>query len=250
MIEDPEGLVMAAFASFCRIGGCMMVMPGFSTARVPMMIRLILAVVISLAMLPGNWQSLYPQIQSGLSDYARLIGVETLIGVVLGLITRYFALGLQFLGTVVTMMIGLNTPPAGDVLEDQSEGQLTNLLSFAGLMVLFMLDFHHQLFIAIGDSYRALPPGIVFDPQKALVTLVDTLAATFTVMLRLASPFILFNVLFNVAIGFINKLAPIVPVYFISTPYMVLGGLFLFYLGIAALLSLFADAFGPIFGMR
>ena len=64
---------------------------------------------------------------------------------------------------------------------------------------------------------------------------------------RLASPFILFNVLFNMAIGFINKLAPIVPVYFISTPYMVMGGTILFYLGVASMLSLYADAFGPIF---
>jgi flagellar biosynthetic protein FliR len=145
------------------------------------------------------------------------------------------------------MMIGLNTPPAGDILEDSSEGQLTNVLTFAGLMVLFMLDFHHQVFIAIADTYRALPPGTVFDPQKALVTMTDTLAQTFYVMLRLSSPFILFNVLFNLAIGFINKLAPIVPVYFISAPYLVMGGLILFYLGVASMLSLYADAFGPIF---
>ena len=114
-------------------------------------------------------------------------------------------------------------------------------------MVLFMLDFHHQVFIAIADTYRSLPPGAVFDPQKALITLTDTLTATFYVMLRLASPFILFNVLFNLAIGFINKLAPIVPVYFISAPYMVMGGMILFYLSAAAMLSLYADAFGPIF---
>ena len=37
------------------------------------------------------------------------------------------------------------------------------------------------------------------------------------------------------------------PVYFISAPYMVMGGTILFYLGVAAMLSLYADAFGPIF---
>jgi flagellar biosynthetic protein FliR len=99
----------------------------------------------------------------------------------------------------------------------------------------------------LAQSYNTWPVDGVFDAQKALVTLVDTLAATFAVMLRLASPFILFNVLFNVAIGFINKLAPVVPVYFISTPYQVMGGLLLFYFGIVSLLSLFAEAFGKIF---
>jgi flagellar biosynthetic protein FliR len=247
MIQDPQGLVMAVFLAFCRIAGCLMVLPGFSTARIPATFRLMLAFTVSLAMLPIMWAQIYPHVQSGIADYVLTIGKETLIGVVLGLITRFYALGLQFLGTVVTMMIGLNTPPAGDILEDTSEGQLTNLLTFAGLMVLFMMDFHHQLFLALAQSYNAWPVGGVFDPQKALVSLVDTLAATFTVMLRLASPFILFNVLFNMAIGFINKLAPVVPVYFISTPYQVMGGLLLFYFGIVSLLSLFADAFSQIF---
>jgi flagellar biosynthesis protein FliR len=247
MIQDPEGLVMALFAAFCRIGGCIMVLPGFSTSRVPTSVRLFIAVAVSMAMLPLMWDKIYPQVRGSLSDYALLITFETLTGVVLGMITRYFALGLQFLGTVVTMMIGLNTPPSSDILEDSGEGQLTNLLTFAGLLLLFMMDFHHQMFLAIAQSYKILPPGSAFDAQKVLVTFVDTLSATFNVMLRLASPFIMFNVLFNVAIGFINKLAPVVPVYFISTPYMVMGGLILFYLGIGSMLQLFAKAFVPIF---
>jgi flagellar biosynthetic protein FliR len=247
MITDPEGLLMALFAAFCRIGGCIMVLPGFSTARVSTSIRLFVAVTITLGMLPAEWQALYPAVKGSLPNYVLLITFETLIGVMLGLITRFFTLGLQFLGTVITMMIGLNTPPASDVLEDAGEGQLTNLLTFAGLMMLFMLDFHHQVFLAVAQSYKALPPGAHFEAQKALITLTDTLASTFSVMLRLASPFIMFNVLFNMSIGFINKLAPIVPVYFISTPYMVMGGLILFYLGVASMLSLFSDAFAPIF---
>lgn len=247
MIQDPEGVVLALFAAFCRIGGCILVLPGFSTARLSMTIRVFLAVTVTIALLPVMWDQLYPKIRGTTPDYMLLCLFESLTGVVLGLIARFYALGLQFLGTVITMMIGLNSPPAGDILEDTSEGQLTNVLTFAGLMVLFMLDFHHQVFIAIADTYRTIPPGAVFDPQKALISLTDTLSATFMVMLRLASPFILFNVLFNLAIGFINKLAPIVPVYFISAPYLVMGGTILFYLAIASLLSLYADAFGPIF---
>lgn len=239
--------MFALFLAFSRVAGCIMVLPGFSTARVPMTFRLLLAITVSLAMLPLMWNSVYPKVQGTAPDYVLTLFHETFIGVVLGMITRFYALGLQFLGTVITQMIGLNTPPAGDILEDSGEGQLTNLLTFAGLMVLFMLDFHHQIFLALAQSYKTWPVSDVFDTQKALVSLVDTLAATFAVMLRLASPFILFNVLFNVAIGFINKLAPVVPVYFISTPYQVMGGLILFYFGVVSLLSLFADGFGQIF---
>lgn len=247
MIDNPEALVMAFFLAFCRVAGCILVLPGFSTARIPTTFRLFLAITISLALMPMMWDNIYPRVQGGTPAYVVAIFMETLTGTVLGMIARYYALGLQFLGSVITMMIGLNTPPASDVLEDAQEGQLTNLLTFAGLTVLFMLDFHHQLFLVLAESYRTWPVAEGFDPQRALVSLVDTLAATYAIMLRLASPFILFNVLFNMAIGFINKLAPVVPVYFISAPYLVMGGTILLYFGIAALLSLYADAFRQIF---
>ena len=44
-----EGAVIAAFLAFCRIGGCFMVMPGLSSARVPMQVRLFVAVAATLA---------------------------------------------------------------------------------------------------------------------------------------------------------------------------------------------------------
>lgn len=247
MIADPEGLVLAAFAAFCRIGACFMLLPGFSTSRVPQLVRLLIALAVSFAVLPLLWNDIYPLSQRSGTDYLLIVGGETAIGSVIGLIARYYILGMQFAGSVATMMIGFNAPPTMDVLEDSAESQITNMLGFAALLVLFMLDFHHQVIIALVQSYKVMPPAVSFDAQKALITLTDTLVATFQIMLRLASPFILYSLIFNLAIGFINKLAPQMPIYFISTPYLLMGGLFLLYLGVAAMLTVFADGFGPVF---
>ncbi|CAN7230674.1 flagellar biosynthetic protein FliR [Pararhizobium sp. LjRoot255] len=246
MISDPEGTVLALFAAFCRIGACIMIMPGFSTARVPVQIRLFVAVAISMAVLPIMWNDIYPQISGKGHTYIYIIATETVVGSVIGLIARYYVLGLQFTGTVITMMIGFNAPPTADVLEDTAENQLTNLISFAGLMVLFMLDFHHVILSSIVDSYKVMPLGAGFDPQGVLITLTNALETTFYIMLRLASPFLIYGLLFNVAIGMVNKLAPQMPLYFISLPYLIMGGMFLLYLGIAAMLRLFADGFAPV----
>ncbi|KQS90950.1 MULTISPECIES: flagellar biosynthetic protein FliR [unclassified Rhizobium] len=246
MISDPEGTVLALFAAFCRIGACLMVMPGFSTARVSVQIRLFVAVAVSMAILPIMWNEIYPQVSGKGHTYIYIIATETVIGSVIGLIARYYVLGLQFAGTVITMMMGFNAPPANDVLEDTPENQLTNLISFTGLMLLFMLDFHHVILASIVDSYKAMPLGIGFDQQGVLITLTNALETTFYIMLRLASPFLIYGLLFNVAIGMVNKLAPQIPLYFISLPYLIMGGMFLLYLGIASMLKLFADGFGPL----
>ena len=246
MITDPEGTVLALFAAFCRIGGCIMIMPGFSSARVPMQVRLFIAVAVSMAILPVMWTDIYPQVTGKGHSYIYLIAAETAVGAVMGLVARYYVLGLQFTGTAITMLMGFASPPSSDVIEDTPENQVTSLISFAGLRVLFMLDFHHVMIEAIVQSYRAMPIGTPFDPQGVLITLTDSLAQIFMIMLRLASPFIIYGLLFNVAIGMVNKLAPQIPIYFISQPYLIMGGLFLLYLGIAAMLRLFGDGFALV----
>ena len=95
--------------------------------------------------------------------------------------------------------------------------------------MLFILDFHHIVILALVDSYRTMPLGGDFEARRALMTLTDTLSSTFMSCCGCASPFIIYGLLFNIAIGFINKLAPQMPIYFISTPFLIMGGLFLVY---------------------
>lgn len=247
MIDDPQGTVLALFAVFCRVGGCFMVLPGFSSARIPAQLRLFVALGISIALTPLLWNTVYAVASRPETTYIAIIFVEALIGVVIGMVARFFVLGLQFTGTVMTMMVGFNAPPAMDILEDGTENEITIMITFAGLLMLFMLDFHHVIIKAIADSYRTLPIGGVFEGRRALVTLTNTLSSTFMIMLRLASPFVLYGLLFNVTVGFINKLAPQMPVYFVSQPFIVFGGLILLYFGIATMVRLFADAFVPLF---
>ncbi|MBP1842166.1 flagellar biosynthetic protein FliR [Rhizobium petrolearium] len=247
MITDPQGTILALFLAFCRMGGCIMVLPGFGSARVPAQVRLFLAVALSMAILPVLWDMIYPKASSPDATYIGLIFTEALIGIGYGLIARLYTLSMQFAGAILTMSIGFTAPGGQDILEDASENQLTNLLTLSGLLLLFMMDFHHIVFRALVDSYAATPVGAVIDSQRILITLTDTLRASTMIMLRLASPFLIYGLMFNVAIGFINKLAPQIPVYFISTPFLLMGGLFLLYLSIAAFVRLYVDGFVPIF---
>jgi len=164
-----------------------------------------------------------------------------------GMMARIYTLGLQFTGTVISMLIGFNAPGGADLVEESNETSLTSLISFCGLMILFILDFHHYVLQALIDSYSVIPFGGHIEPRAALISITDTLATTFFIMLRLASPFLLYGLMFQISIGFINKLAPQIPIYFISTPYLLMGGLFMLYVSIAALVSQFSNAFLTVF---
>lgn len=247
MIEDPQGTILVAFAIFCRIGGCLMVLPGFSSFRVPPQVRLFMAVALSLSLIPILWDQLYPNIKGTQTEYLYLVGTELLIGVVLGMIARFIVLGLQFAGTTISMAIGFNTSPVNGIFESEPEGQVTAVITTTGLLLLFMTDFHHMIITALVRSYNFMPMGAGFEARMALVTLTDTLSSTFYVMLRLSSPFLMFGFIFNLSIGMVNKLAPQIPVYFISTPFLLAGGMILFYLAVNDFFREFVAAFQPLF---
>jgi flagellar biosynthetic protein FliR len=250
MIIDPEGTVLALFASFCRIGACFMLIPGIGSFRIPAQIRLFVAVAASIALLPLMWSSIYPKIAVSTSGYVGLVFSEIMIGSVLGLIARFYTLALQFAGTTVAMMIGYNAMASADIVEAESQPQLGTMIGFTGLLILFMMDFHHLVIEALTASYDFMPVGSGFDPQMALVTLSDTLTASFLTILRLVSPFIVYGLTFNLSVGMVNKLAPQIPVYFISLPFILTGGLFLLYYGSNDFFHQFAEGFAPVFDGR
>lgn len=235
--------VIAAFVTFCRVGGCFMVMPGLSSARVPLQIRLFVAVAATFALLINMSDDVIPHTRQQPAGLVLLVISETLIGGLIGLMARFYVLALQFTASSISMMIGFNGGMGHAIEESEPQATLASLISFSALLVLFVLNFHHEIIKAIVLSYRLAPLDAFYNPQSGLVDLTDTLSEAFMVMLRLGSPFLAYSLLVNLAIGFINKLTPQIPVYFISLPFVIVGGMILLYLGAPVLLSLFADGF-------
>ena len=90
--------------------------------------------------------------------------------------------------------------------------------------------------------YR-LPLGEGFGTRLSLTQLVDQIAAAFVLALRISSPFIVYSVIVNLAVGLTNKLTPQIPVYFLATPFVMLGGLLVMYFAAHDYVLLFMEAF-------
>jgi flagellar biosynthetic protein FliR len=235
--------VLAAFVVFCRIGGCLMLMSGFSSPRVPPNVRLLVAIAVTLALTPV----LQTQARAALPDLALatilpVIVSEILIGMMIGFVGRIFMLALQTLATAAAMSIGFNL--LGTPIEDsEPAAPLVSLITMTATVLIFVTDLHWEVFRALVASYEALPVTEGFRAQFGLVQVVDGLTDSFLLALRLSSPFIIYGVVVNLAIGLANKLTPQIPIYFISLPFVIAGGLFLVYVAIAEFLQLFIDGF-------
>lgn len=245
MNVSPETIALAAFLAFCRIGACFLVMPGLSSVRVPLQVRLFTALAVTVAMLAHLWDTIVPHTSGRPDSMLLLIVSELLIGAAIGLLARFYMLALQFIASAMATLMGYGGVGGAAVEEPESQAALTSIITFAALLLLFVLDLHHEIIRALVASYRITPPDILFNPQGALIDLTDTISEAFFVAIRLGSPFVAYAILANLAIGFLNKLVPQIPVYFISLPFVMAGGLVLLYFGITVFLSLFADGFLP-----
>lgn len=235
--------ILAAFLAFCRIGACFMVMPGFSSVRVPLQVRLFTAVAVTIGLLTFMWDRIYPFVDPRPQVLLPMILSELLVGGLIGAMTRLFMEALRFIGAGIAMLIGFNTSGGTAIEEAEPQAPMAELISFSALLLLFTLDFHQEIIRALISSYQVAPLNVFFNPQAALVDVADTLSESFFLVLRLGSPFVAYAILVNLTVGFVNKLTPQIPVYFISQPIIIGGGIVLFYLAVGTLLSLFADGF-------
>lgn len=237
-----EAALASVFLVFCRVGGCMMLAPGFSSERVPVRVRLAIALAVSIAAAPLVGVSIEA------SQPLRFIGAiatELAFGLFIGLLGRFFLLALETLLTAAALSIGLGNAMTGGIDADGHVSPLASLGTLAASMAVFATEAHLDLIRGLVVSYAVMPAGAAFEAGVGLTQVVDMCTRTFLLSLRLASPFLVYGVVANLAAGLANRLAPQAQIYFVATPFILAGGLVLGYLslkgGFAAYFAEFAD---------
>lgn len=231
MSDELEMKSIAVLLLFCRFGGCLLLAPGFSSPRVPVHVRLFVAVAISASLAP----LLIAETLQNLSAIPQerrtiLIFEETGIGLLIGLLARCFFMALQFAATAISNFIGLAGIPGIPLEESDTGSPLATLASSAAITVIFVMGLHIELLRALMDSYAVFPLGGMASPEVLLLALLNTLSETWLLALRLAGPFLVYGVIVNFVLGFGNRFAQQISMYHATSGAVMLGGFLLFYL--------------------
>ena len=236
--------VMLTFLLFCRIGGCLMFMPGFSSSRVPVQVRLFLAVATTLSLAPLLLPTMgaTAAMSAPLSAF-RAMASETLIGVTIGLMGRVFFLALDFMGTSVASFVGFSNVPGIPLETAEPNPTVAALVTLSAVTLFFISDLHWEVLRGLVASYGVLPVADGYSAQFGLVQFTNALSDAFALAVQISAPFIIYSIAVNVLFGIINKLTPQIAVYFISLPFVVFGGLFVLYFTLGELLTIFLKGF-------
>ncbi len=210
----------------CRVSAAVMVLPGFGESEVPIVLRIGLAVGVTLLIFPAV-ESIMPSSGGAVLHDLAIIGSELGCGLLLGWLARLMALSLPIAGQIISTLIGLSSVLQPDPeLGSQTTG-VSRVLALAVPVLILSSGLYALPIGALAGSYRLVPPGTLLSVGDAAQSIAIATEGCFSLALRLAAPLILAGFVWQVLLGLLAKLVPSLQVYSLSLPGQVLGGLLL-----------------------
>lgn len=220
--------IILYFLVFCRVGMALMLLPAFSASYINPRTRLFFAVGLSLiigtAVIPSF------EITPPTSPIGLLLAVfaEITIGFMLGAIARIITATIHIAGMIMSMQSAM----AQAVLFDPSQGSqgalFGNFMEISAIVLMFALNLHHLLILAIANSYSLYPVAEIPDFAILADAAAILMNKTFTMAFQLASPIIIVGLITNLASGLLARLMPSFQVFFVITPAQIMISFFIF----------------------
>jgi flagellar biosynthetic protein FliR len=226
------------FMIFTRLGAALMLMPGFAGQLVSTRIRLLIALALTLVLLPVVG-TLYPPLPKRLGGLVMLLVGEALVGVYLGVLTQMLMASLNIAGTFIGFQVGLTNAFSFDAVAEQQSSTMTALLANIALIALFSTDMHHLMLRALADSYATFVPGQPLPLDDFSETLSHLLSASFGLGVQLAAPILVFGLIFYSGMGLLSRLAPQIQVFFVALPLQVVAGMVMLMVSLPIMIMIF-----------
>lgn len=240
------GGVFALALVFARIGAMVMVLPVFGEQYVQTRIRLVLALFLSVIVAPRAGP--LPALPTAPAQLLPLIGGEVLIGLAIAGIARIAVSALHIAGTIVAVQSGLAAAQNVDPTQGSQSAVVSNFVVMTGTMLIVVSDLHHLLIGALVESYRLFP--VSGSPPLGDFARLATgvVADTFSLAMQMSAPFLAFGIVFNLLLGLMNRLMPVMQVFFIAMPLQVPLSLLLLAFSLGFSMTLFGDRFVDTLG--
>ncbi len=230
------------FLVLARMGAIFAIAPALGEAQISPRLRAALALAVSLLLLPVLRDRL-PGLPADLGHLAWLIVHESLVGLMLAGAARLVLSALHVAGTVVAFQGGLAFTQQFDPTQGTQSAITASFMTFLGITLIFVTDLHHLLISAVFGSYDLLPVAGALPMGDFARLVVRLVAVSFTLGLKMAAPFLVFGIIFNLGMGLLARVMPALPVFFVALPANILLSFVLLLIVLPAMLLLFTDAF-------
>ena len=208
-----DSMVLTWAIALARVSGFLVVAPFLGSATVPVRVKAGLAILLTVFLVPLVPK---PTVRCSASNIAVLLGEELFIGFILGFTLQLLFEGVQLAGQVCGVQMGYSL---ATVLNPDSQADSTVLSMFYQLIVVLLfiqLSVPHWLVRGLAHSFQYCPPGRLTLAWPCALTLLQLTSGMWVAGLQIAAPVLVMSLFADVALGFLGKASPQLPVLFIG----------------------------------
>ncbi len=205
-----------------RVAGVLIFAPFFSHLAIPVRIKVGLVIFLTALLYPVSG----PHVASaGFCRGLALLLSESLVGFLVGLSAMFVFEAVQFAGQLLGIQVGLSLV---SVLDPQTQADTPVLSMFLQLLLLLLflqMNVHHWLLRGLADSFRLLPPGRAGLNGFLLQDILESASAIWIIGLEISMPVVAATMTADLAIAFLGKASPQMPVLLVGMPLKIVLGL-------------------------
>ena len=233
-------LLATALLVFARLGGLLFTMPVLSMTGVPKHVPIFLSVILCVLVVP--------HVEPAAVD--RTIGLmalsmtgEILVGILMGSVVAAIFGAAAMAADIMAMQMGFAMAMLFNPLAKSQQGAIAGLAAWCAGLVFLGSGIHLICIGVLVDSFQSIPPGEVSNLLAGSQVLMDAVAESILLSLKLSGPVLILVWLVNVFVAVLVKLAPRMNIYFSVGMILVnVAGLALFAVGLPYFLTVHQEA--------
>lgn len=226
---------------FLRAGALLLAMPLFGSASVPVRVRVILAALIAILLMPLVALDSAPPLLSPAGFL--VMAQQVMIGLAMGMVLQIMLAALVLAGQAVATSMGLGF---ASTIDPQNGVQVVVVGQFYMILatLLFVsMDGHLAALDVFAQSFQLFPVGGAMTLPDIFIQTAAFAGQMFVFATLIALPAMSGVLLVNLAFGVITRAAPQLNIFAMGFPLIMLAGFILMLLSLPVLMPLLTELF-------
>lgn len=203
----PEGQIIVFALIFLRVIAFVVAWPIFGTNQVPVPVKVLLAIVLSIVLFP------IVKLQNvdllNINDQLIFMSVrELFVGLCLGFMLRFFFFSVSIAGEMIGVSSGLSSAQ----IFNPSIGSQTNVMEqihwILATLFLLAMNGHHLFIQGLAQSFDLVPISDIAVKYKSFSAISLAVKDAFFIGIKMASPVVVAVFITNLTMGLLGRTVP------------------------------------------
>lgn len=234
-----------AVIAFLRVATVLFFLPIFGGDGVPVRVRVLLALVMTIAVWPVasiEGQAFASNQNLDATSLAIITIREVFLGFTIGFSCRIVLFGTSIAANAIGVNMGFQTAATLSPIFDTQESVFAVFKNWFVVVLFLALNVHHKFIELLFESFRRVPIAENLRSALILENVVLAIQACFQIGIKIAAPFLVIQLFLTLALGLLSRLVPQLNAFIVSFPLSFLVSMVLLFLSLTSIGILVIEA--------